>query len=132
MLTHLSTCRPKSGVVGLEDLLQNVLACGDEVRSGFDLSDRLTRRITTPERQCQPLDDAARRAAEDDQVRRQKYGFFYFVGDQEDRLFGLLPDIQQQFLRLFPDKRIQSAERLIQQQNAGIGGQARAMPTRCF
>ena len=53
------------------------------------------------------------------------------VGDEQDGLAPLLPDAEQLEAHLFPGHRVQRAERLVHQQQAGIGQERAADGHRC-
>ncbi|MNJ64746.1 hypothetical protein D3C77_607190 [compost metagenome] len=45
------------------------------------------------------------------------------MGDEEEHLAGLAPDIQQQLLDGFTRQRVQRRHRLVHQQHGGVAGQ---------
>ncbi|MNQ79287.1 hypothetical protein D3C85_942290 [compost metagenome] len=54
---------------------------------------------------------------------RQFQGFFLIVGDEDGRHAGLFVDLTQPAAQVAADAGVQSAERLVQQQQARLDGQ---------
>ncbi|MOA00108.1 hypothetical protein D3C78_1194560 [compost metagenome] len=95
----------------------------DKTRVGLDRAGRLTGGITLTEIEAQAFDDLPRVGRQQNQVGGEEHGFFDVVGDQEHRLGGALPDLQQQLLHLLAGKGVESAERFVHQQHARVGGE---------
>ncbi|MNM93028.1 hypothetical protein D3C81_1053890 [compost metagenome] len=100
-----------------------VFAGFDKTRIGFDRASRLTGGITLTEVEAQALDDLPRVRCQQNQVGGEEYGFFDVVGNQEHRLGGALPDLQQQLLHLLAGEGVEGAEGFVHQQHARVGSE---------
>ena len=105
-----------------------MLAGLDEAWIGLDRPGRLARGVPLPEVQLQALDDLPRVGRQEDQFAGQEHRFLDVVGNQEHRLGGPLPHLQEQLLHLLAGKRVEGAERLVHQQQARVGRQRAGQP----
>ena len=60
----------------------------------------------------------------DEQAFAEEQGFFHAVGDEDDRLAGVAPQLQDQGLHLLPRQRVQRPQRLVHQDELRVVGEA--------
>ena len=72
------------------------------------------------------LDDAA--PFENGDPIAELHGLVEIVADEDDRLLQFLLQQQQFVLQLVADQRIERRERLVHQQNVGVGGECARQP----
>jgi hypothetical protein len=74
---------------------------------------------------------ARRPGGEDDDPAAEKHRLRDAMGDEQDRLAGLLPDAQQLEVHLLPGQCIEGTERLVHQHQLGSWISERAIAARC-
>ena len=77
------------------------------------------------------VDDASGPGRHDDDAARQERRLGDRMGDEDDRLLGLLPEPEELFVEMVAGDLVQGAERLVHQQKPGSNDSARAIETRC-
>ena len=68
-------------------------------------------------------DDAARPRRHDDKMRAEEQSLFDGMGDEEDLLPRTVPHVDEQFLHLLARQAVERAERLVHEQDGGVGGE---------
>ena len=67
---------------------------------------------------------ATRARSHHEEAVPQVEGLLYAVGDQNDRLARLLPELQDETLHLLPGEGIEGTQRLVHEDDLGIVGEA--------
>ena len=113
---------------GIEHDVGDPLPGGDEVGVGLDPAGRLAVAEALAEGELEAGGDAAGPRRQDDEMAGEQHRLLDAVGDHQDGLAGLAPELEQLLLHLLAGQRIERAERLVHQQHAGVAGQRAGQP----
>ena len=105
------------------DHREQFLALLDELCRGLELPG-VGGEADLGERQLVGLLDAARAWGHHEQLVAEEQGLFDAVGDQDDGLSRLLPELEDQALHLLPGQGVERAQRFVHQDDLGLVGQA--------
>ena len=108
----------------LPDHAEDLLAASRRSSGCFFTSRRSLADAKLGERQPVFAVDAPRPRRHHDQPLAEQQRLLDRMGDQDDRLAGLLPELQDEALHLLPRQRVECAERLVHQDHVGVVGQA--------
>ena len=94
-----------------------------ELRRGLDRPRVASRGEGFDEIEVVAGDDAPRPRRHDDEMRAEEQRLFDRMGDEEDLLAGARPDVDEQLLHLLARHAVERAERLVHQQDGGVGSE---------